>query len=262
MVPLLMALPFGPLLAWKRSDLHGAAQRLGIAMAAALTAAAVTALAAGEKGVLAPFGVALGVWIVAGSVVDLSERMLLFRASFRASLGRLAGLPRSALGTALAHAGMGVCVIGIVSASAYQTEMIVALKPGESAETGGYTLLFRGVSPATGPNFREEHARFIVSGAGGRRIVLTPSKRFYEARQMTTTEAAIATIGLSQLYVSLGDAVGDGAVAMRASYKPLVTLIWLGPVLMTIGGLLSLSDRRLRVGAPRRAVARAAAAAT
>ncbi len=91
---------------------------------------------------------------------------------------------------------------------------------------------------------------------------MTPSKRFFTARETTTTEAAIKTIGFSQLYVSLGDTMDSGAIAVRASYKPLVTLIWLGALVAALGGALSLSDRRLRIGAPHRAAARQAKAAS
>jgi cytochrome c-type biogenesis protein CcmF len=203
----------------------------------------------------------LGVWLISGALVELAERLRLFRVGLRQSLSRLAGIPRSALGTTVAHAGVGICVIGIVSASAYQTEEIAALKRGESISVAGYTLLFQGIAPATGPNYREDRAQFVVSRGGSGRMVLTPSKRFYATRAMATTEAAIETIGFSQLYVSLGDETGDGEVAVRASYKPLVTLIWLGALVIAFGGSLSLSDRRLRVGAPRRAPARRAEAA-
>ncbi len=258
MIPLLLALPFGPMLGWKRGDLLGASQRLGVAMGAALLAAVATAVASGGKSVLAPLGLALGVWILAGSLVDLGERVALFRAPFRASLARLFGLPRSALGTVVAHCGMGICVIGIVSASAYQTETIVAMKPGDTIEVGGYTLRYQGNAPATGPNYREELSLFTASRGGAAGFPLTPAKRFYAARQSSTTEAAIKTIGFSQLYLSLGDRMDNGAQAVRASYKPLVTLIWLGALVMAFGGALSLSDRRLRVGAPRRAAARKA----
>jgi cytochrome c-type biogenesis protein CcmF len=261
MIPLLLAVPFGPLLGWKRGDLTAAAQRLGVAMAASLVAAAVTYVGAGGKGVLAPFGVALGVWLVAGSLVDLAERSRLFRINARESLARLWGLPRSALGTSFAHAGVGLCVIGLVSASAHQSETIAALKPGETAEVAGYTLLFEGAAPASGPNYTEERARFAVTRGGMHQFALAPAKRFYPTRQMTTTEAAIETVGLSQLYVSLGDRLENGSIAVHAYYKPLVTLIWLGAIVAALGGALSLSDRRLRVGAPRRAAARQAAAA-
>ena len=257
MIPVLMAAPFGPLLAWKRADLPGAAQRLGVAMAAALGAAALSYVLAGGEGVLAPLAIGVGAWLVIGGAVDLAERARLFRASFRTSLSRLAGLPRSAFGTALAHAGVGISVIGIVSATAYQSERIAALRPGESLDLAGYVLRFEGLAPAAGPNYREDRALFAVMRNGGEPTLLAPAKRFYSARQMATTEAAIKTIGFSQLYVSLGDAVGDdGAVAVRASYKPMVILIWLGALVMAFGGALSLSDRRLRIGAPRRSAAR------
>jgi cytochrome c-type biogenesis protein CcmF len=260
MIPLLLALPFGPLLGWKRGDLLGAAQRLGVAMVAALVAAVATLIATGAKGVLAPLGLALAVWIIAGSLVDLAERLALFRATPRATLSRLVGLPRSALGTIVAHCGMGICVLGIVAASAYQTEKIAAVKPGETVDVGGYTLLYQGNAPATGPNYREERALFVAS-RGGWEFPLTPAKRFYTARQSSTTEAAIKTIGFSQLYLALGDRMENGAQAVRVSWKPLVTLIWLGALVMAFGGALSLSDRRLRVGAPRRASVRRAAEA-
>ena len=255
MIPLLMAMPFGPLLGWKRGDLYGVSQRLGVAMIAALAAAAITYVAYGGKGVLAPFGLALGAWIVAGALIDLGERLMLFRVGFSTSLARVFSLPRSALGAALAHAGVGLSLIGLVATSAYQTEAVVAVRPGESFELSGYTLTFEGVSPVTGPNYREERAQFVVS-RGGKEFSLAPAKRFYEAREMATTEAAIETIGLSQLYVSLGDRIESGAIAVRASWKPLVTLIWLGALVAALGGALSLTDRRLRIGAPRRAAIR------
>jgi len=256
MVPLLMAVPFGPLLAWKRGDLYGASQRLGVAMIAAVIAAVVTYIAAGGKGVLAPFGLALGVWLIAGSAVDFAERIQLFRTDARTSLKRFTGLPRSALGTVVAHAAVGVIVIGIISTSAYQTEKIVAMRPGETVEVAGYTLLFQGVSPTTRSDYREDKAQFVVSRGGGNQFPMAPSKRFYQTRQTVTTEAAIKTIGFSQLYISLGEPMDNGALAVRASYKPMVTLIWLGALMAAFGGALSLSDRRLRIGAPRRAAAR------
>jgi cytochrome c-type biogenesis protein CcmF len=259
-IPLFMALPFGPLLAWKRGDLLGAAQRLGVAMAAALLAAVVTYVAAGGRGVLAPLALGLGAWLIAGSLTDLAERIQLFRAGARTSLSRLIGLPRSALGTVTAHAGMGLLVIGVVATSAYQTEEIVALKPGETVDVAGYTLTYQGSAPVTGPNYREERARFAVSRGGTQRFTLTPAKRFYATRDTVTTEAAIETLGFSQLYVSLGEPIESGAVAVRASYKPLVTLIWLGALVAALGGALSLSDRRLRIGAPERAKVRPARA--
>lgn len=253
MVPLLLALPFGPMLGWKRGDLFGAAQRLAVAMAAGLVAAIALAFITQGRGALASLGLGLGVWLIAGSLVDLAERLMLFRVTASASFSRLFGLPRSALGTVMAHAGLGLSVIGLVATSAFQTETIIAMRPGDTIDVGGYTLLYQGNAPATGPNYREERALFIASRDGTNSFSLAPAKRFYSARQTTTTEAAIRTLWLSQIYLSLGDRTEDGAQAVRASHKPLVTLIWLGAVVMSLGGALSLSDRRLRIGAPRRA---------
>jgi cytochrome c-type biogenesis protein CcmF len=255
MIPVLLAMPFGPLIAWKRGDLAGVAQRLGLAMAAAMAAVILALVLAGGGPVLAPLGIGLGIWLIAGSLADLADRSKLARIELATSWARLKGLPRSAFGTALAHAGMGVTVIGIVTVTGYESERIAMMQPGETIEVADYELRYEGTAPRTGPNFREDVSRFVATRQGSREFVLEPSKRFFGARQMTTTEAAISTRGFSQLYVSVGDRRDDGALAVRAYYKPLVTLIWLGTVLMSLGAAVSLSDRRLRVGAPRRAAA-------
>jgi cytochrome c-type biogenesis protein CcmF len=129
------------------------------------------------------------------------------------------------------------------------------MQPGETVALAGYELRYEGTTPRTGPNFREDVSRFVATQEGGREFVLGPSKRYYAARQMTTTEAAIRTTGFSQLYLSVGDRREDGALAVRAYYKPWVTLIWIGTIFMSLGAAVSLSDRRLRVGVPRRATA-------
>ena len=114
-----------------------------------------------------------------------------------------------------------------------------------------WELTFDGVTMRQGPNYREMTARFTVRRGGVVIDTMEPSKRAFATRSMSTTEAALMSRGASQLYVSLGDANADGTVSVRIYHKPLVLLIWLGPLVMVIGGLLSLSDRRLRVGAPR-----------
>jgi cytochrome c-type biogenesis protein CcmF len=254
MIPVLLAMPFGPLLAWKRGDLAGVAQRLGLAMAAALTAAILALVLAGAEQVLAPLGIGLGVWLIAGSLTDLAERTKLLRTELSTSWARLKGLPRSAFGTMLAHAGIGVTVIGIVVVTGYESERIAMVEPGEAIHLAGWELRYEGTTPRTGPNYREEVSRFVATRPdGASALVLEPAKRFYAARQTTTTEAAIETRWLSQLYLSVGDRQADGALAVRAFYKPLVTLVWLGAVLMALGAAVSLSDRRLRVGVPKAA---------
>ncbi len=249
--PLAIAIPFGPLLAWKRGDLLAAAQRLLAVLGLAILVTIGAAWMNGEAGVLAPLGVGAAVWIMAGSMSELAMRTKLFSQSPGKSLRRAAGLPRSVWGTALAHFGVGVSVLGMVAVTAWQSETIEVVKPGESVMIGKYEATFEGLTPARGSNFREDVAQFTVRRGGVVVAELKPTKRFYPARQMPTTEADIKTFGLDQLYLSLGDVQDGGGITVRAYDKPLVTLIWLGSLIMVFGGLVSLSDRRLRVGAPK-----------
>jgi cytochrome c-type biogenesis protein CcmF len=251
-VPLLLIMPFGPLLGWKRGDLLGAAQRLvAAAFIAALVIAATFALQHGGP-VLAPFGVGLALFVMAGSVIDLAERTMILRLPLGAALRRAIGLPRSAWGTAVAHFGIGVTLLGIVVVTAWGAERIAALRPGESVDIAHYRLSFDGMFNRTGPNYRELVAHFTVRRTNGDLLgSMEPSRRTFPARGMATTEAALMRRGVSQIYLSLGDPAGDGAVPVRLYYKPMVLLIWLGALIMFVGGGLSLSDRRLRVGAPR-----------
>src|SRR5215207_5739689 len=249
-LPLLVAVPFGPLMAWKRGDLLGAGQRLFGALALALVAVAASFSLAGAKSVLAPFVIGLAFFVKAGAVSELAERTQLFRLPVASALARARGLPRSAWGTALAHFGLGVSLLGIVCETQWSAERIASVKPGQTLELRGYELRFDGLEQRQGPNYRELAGRFTVRRDGETIAVMEPAKRSFPARENATTEAALMTRGFSQLYLSLGDAGGDGAINVRLYHKPLVLLIWLGAVVMALGGALSLSDRRLRVGAP------------
>ncbi len=154
-------------------------------------------------------------------------------------------------GTALAHLGLGLTTLGIVSVMSFQTENILAMKPGQTAEISGHVLRFDGIQPVQGPNYTESQAHFALLGEDGQVAgQIVSSKRFYPVRQMPTTEAGIRTMGLSQLYVSIGDDTSDGSLVVRIWWKPLVTLIWGGALAMMLGGVVSLFDRRLRVGVP------------
>ncbi|MET0652568.1 MAG: heme lyase CcmF/NrfE family subunit [Hyphomicrobiaceae bacterium] len=254
MIPLLLAMPVGPFLAWKRGDLAAALQRLfvaGIISMVALTAA----FALFWRGPwLAPFGIALGVWIVAGALSEWSSRVKLFAAGRDEVWRRARGLPRSAYGGMLAHGGIGLMVLGIVGTTAWQSEHVVTMKVGGRTEIGGYELTFRGVAPNQGPNYQEQVGLFAVTRGGSPVTELEPSKRIYDTPRQATTEAGIYNAWTGDLYLVLGDALQDGSGwVVRAYFNPLVRLIWIGCLVMAFGGLLSLTDRRLRVGAPRRA---------
>ncbi|MGO4640555.1 heme lyase CcmF/NrfE family subunit [Mesorhizobium sp. 2RAF45] len=253
MLPLLVLVPFGPLLAWKRGDIIAASQRLMAAFATALAAMLVTGLFIDGASVFAALGIGLAVWLVAGALTDLAVKSGVGSVAPAVMVRRFAGLPRSVFGTALAHLGLGLTLLGIVATLSFGTEKILTMRAGETVELSGHTLRFVGLYPAQGPNYSEDRGRFELIGVSGSPVgEISSAKRFYPVRQTTTTESGIKTLGLSQLYLSLGDEAKDGTVVVRLWWKPLVTLIWGGGLVMMAGAAMSLMDRRLRVGAPSR----------
>jgi cytochrome c-type biogenesis protein CcmF len=249
-IPLMLAMPFGPLMAWKRGDLLGVAQRLVGAAAIALVGIAVTFAVEGGGPILVPFAIGVAFFVIAGAVTDLVERTGLLRVPVRTAMARARGLPRSAWGTAFAHLGLGLTLLGIIGETQWGAERIAEVKPGQTISIRRYDFHFDGTTTRQGPNYRELAAQFTVRHAGDVVGVMEPSKRSFPSRDSETNEAALMTRGFAQLYLSLGDPAPDGSVSLRLYYKPLVLLIWLGAVVMVIGGGLSLSDRRLRIGAP------------
>jgi cytochrome c-type biogenesis protein CcmF len=256
-IPLMMAMPFGPLMGWKRGDLLGAAQRL--LAAAMLAAVAIAAALALERGgpVLAPFGVGIAIFVMAGALTDVAERTMILRVPFRAALRRAIGLPRSAWGTAFAHFGIGMTLLGIVGVTAWGSERLAEIRIGDSLDIAHYRLTLDGLFNRPGPNYRDLVGRFTVRRMNGELVgTMEPSRRTFPSRNMAITQAALMSRGLSQIYLSLGDPTKDGVVPVRLYFKPQVLMIWFGAAFMFVGGGLSLSDRRLRVGAPRPAKAK------
>ncbi len=252
MAPILIAVPFGPLLAWKRGDLLGALQRLYVVAGLAFLAGLVLFYLRHGGPVLAILGLAAGFFLIFGALADLWYRAGVGKVAAGVAWRRLRGLPRSAFGTALAHAGLGITVLGIIAVTTFEGENITSMKPGETAQLGGYSLRFEGMQPGVGPNFTEDRARFTVRRGGLVVADISSSKRVFTASRTATTEAGILTLGLSQLYVSIGDVSKDGGMVVRIWWKPFILCIWGGALVMAIGGFVSLSDRRLRVGAPSR----------
>ncbi|MCB1491651.1 MAG: heme lyase CcmF/NrfE family subunit, partial [Rhodobiaceae bacterium] len=255
-VPLLLLVPFGPLLAWKRGDALAAAQRLMAAAGFAALGGLMAAAIVKDGPWLAPFGVALGLWLIMGALTEVALRVGLFRLPIGTVFSRAAGLPRSAWGTALAHFGIGVVVLGIVGETAWKTEYIGTMAAGDSVDIAKNHVTLTGFETRKGPNYQEQTVHFDVVRPNGTTMKVEAAKRFYPVRRMPTTEAALVERLSGDLYVTLGDPQDDGRIVVRIFYKPLVILIWLGAVVMALGGMLSLSDRRLRVGAPRTARAR------
>jgi cytochrome c-type biogenesis protein CcmF len=263
MIPLIAALGIGPLLAWKRGDLAGALGRLKFA--AVLTAAIVfIAYYFQSKGpALALVGIALAAWAFFGAITELAERIRLFRIPFADSLARAKALPRSAWGTFIAHAGLGIAVAGMTGTSGWTEERVELLRAGETITVAGYTAELRDVKEVQGPNYLSTMGTVHVTRGGEDVAVLYPERRWYPVANMNTTEAAIHTTWVSDVYVVLGeaDATNEGAYVVRLYHHPLVPWIWIGAVIVALGGCVSMSDRRLRVGAPRKPAHAAAAAA-
>jgi cytochrome c-type biogenesis protein CcmF len=251
MVPLLVAVPIGSMLAWKRGDLRGVTQRLTVAIGAALLAAALSLALIDHRAVLAAGGVMLGVWLIAGALVELAIRAGAGRTRLAALPGRLIGLPRSSFAMTIAHVGLGVFVLGVTASSAWRVERIVALEPGEAVAIAGYDVRLAAVENTSGPNYVAVAGRFEVSRDGVPVTTLVSEKRRFPVEQQTTTEAGIDTTLWRDLYVVLGEPAGEsGKWSVRAYVNPLVLWIWGGCGIMALGGMVAVSDRRLRVGAP------------
>ncbi len=260
---------FGGVVFGRRSELLGIYERILFAAAVAVTILFfVYALDIGMvklsngwywpnigqsgKPTMAPLGIGLGVWLILGAINDLTFRTKLGKVPFGETMRRLINLPRSILGTAVAHAGVGVMVLGIVGTSAWQSEKVVALKAGETVKVAGYDIQFKGLEEDTGENYRELKGVFSVSQGGVEKLKLYPSKRVYVAQKQPTSEAGIYASIAGDLYIVLGEPLKDKGFSVRVYFNPLVRFIWIGAIIMFLGGLLSLSDRRLRVGAPRK----------
>jgi cytochrome c-type biogenesis protein CcmF len=255
MVPLVFLMAIGPMLPWKRADLAGALARLKVAALGAFVVGLAAWYVSNGGPVLAVAALGLAAWLFVGTVVEWADRVKLFRLSPGESWARARNLPRAAHGTTLAHAGLAVAMAGMIGSSVWKAEVVTNLRAGETVEIAGYSLLFEGVGRLQGPNYRAERARFTVTRDGAEIAWMFPEKRVYDVRAMPTTEAAIRTTFFANLYVVIGDADGQGGWTVRVYHEPLVPWIWLGCLVMVAGGLTSLSDRRLRIGAPQRAQA-------
>jgi cytochrome c-type biogenesis protein CcmF len=193
----------------------------------------------------------MAAWAFFGALAEFADRIRLFRAPLGESLRRAGGLPRSAWGMTIAHAGMGIAIAGMTGSAAWMTERIQLMRPGDTAQIAGYELRFDEVHERPVANYQAKSSTFTVSRDGKFVATLHPEERWFPVTRMSTTEAAIRTNFVSDLYVVLGqEQQGTGAYATRLYHHPLVPWIWIGCVVMVAGGCVSLSDRRFRVGVP------------
>lgn len=243
----------GSLAPWKRADLPGVLERLKWAGAATAAVAGLVALIGWRGPTLAILGAAIAMWIMAGTATDIAGRVKLFRMPLKDSLRRAGGLPRAVWGGALAHFGIGVVILGMTGTGLWATERTELMRKGDTVELAGYDLRFDGVTARNIANYRSDYGTFSVLKNGRKLSELHPERRWYPVARQMTTEAAFTPHAGGDIYVALGDPRGANDVwVVRAYHHPLVYFLWGGALLMTLGGVTSLSDRRYRVGAPSR----------
>jgi cytochrome c-type biogenesis protein CcmF len=258
MLPMLVALGVGPLLAWKRGDVLAALARLKFAFFFTVAVAVVVAYFTIGGPVLSAVGMGIAAWVLGGVAVDFAERVKLFRAPLAETRRRARNLPRAAWGMTLAHLGVAVLVAGIAG-SAWQTERVETMRPGETIDVAGYQFRFDGEQDHQGPNYLAQRGTFTVTKDGKPYAVMEPERRFYPVQRTTTTNTAIRTNGFADLYAVIGEPDGKGGWLVRLYHNPLVPWIWFGAIMMALGGIVSLTDRRFRVGVPSRRAAPALA---
>jgi cytochrome c-type biogenesis protein CcmF len=240
---LAIAMPFGPMLMWRRANLRASLYALRYAAAAAIVALVAIAAFVRPASALGFIALALGVWLIAGSISDLARRAGSWRGISR--------LSAPAWSVALAHAGLGVVALGVASTAIWKTEMIEILAPGQSMTISGYTLRLDKTERVQGPNYFADRADITLMAGGKVLSVIHPEKRSYPVEQTGTTESSIRTTGFSDLYVVLGDSRDGGGWVVRAFFNPLAPFIWLGAVIMALGGMIAIGARvtaRIRAG--------------
>jgi cytochrome c-type biogenesis protein CcmF len=228
---LLVLVPFGPRLGWRRADLTAAARVLIPAAIIAIVVVIVVFAVATPRSVAGAGALALAAWLIAASITDVVRR------------NRDRSFGWSAAASALAHAGLGVTLMGIAGTSIWRVEATDVLAPGATMPIAGYELRLRDIVPAEGPNYLATRADIDVSSHGKYVATLAPEKRSYPAEGQARAETAIRTTGLSDLYVALGDERDHGAWVVRAYVNPLAPLIWIGGAIMALGGMASLVGR-------------------
>jgi cytochrome c-type biogenesis protein CcmF len=245
MAPAVFLMGIGPLVRWRKASLPDLARRLRWAFGVSVVTALLLPFVMGRWSLIVSLGLLLGVWVAATSVMTLLERVK-HASSGASALTRLATTPRAFYGMLLAHLGVAVFVVGVTMVKGYEQEKDVRMQPGETVELGGYTFRLDRVEEVKGPNYGAVRATIDVSREGKPFTVMHPEKRVYFVQDNPMTEAAIDSGLTRDLYVSLGDPLGGGAWLVKVHYKPFVSWIWIGCLIMGIGGLLAATDRRYR----------------
>jgi len=231
---------------WKEADVPALAKRLRWALGVTVVAAIFTGLLAGEIHLLATCGLLMAYWIFTSVATDLWERIQPEGKGLTEIRRKWRQLPRALVGMMVAHIGVAVFTFGVVMVKTYEVESDVKMNVGDSTTVRGYTFTFKGVREIKGPNYVAAQGQMDITRGSDHVAELQPEKRVYRVQQNPMTEAAINTGLTRDLYVSLGEQVEDGAWIVRVYVKPFIDWIWGGCMLMALGGLMAVSDRRYR----------------
>jgi cytochrome c-type biogenesis protein CcmF len=246
MAPTVFLMGIGPMARWKEADVPALAKRLRWALGVTVVAAISTGLLAGEIHLLATCGLLMAYWIFTSVATDLWERIQPEGRGLTEIRRKWRQLPRALIGMMVAHIGVAVFTFGVVMVKTYEVESDVKMNVGDSTTVRGYTFTFKGVREIKGPNYVAAQGQMEITRGRDRIAELQPEKRVYRVQQNPMTEAAISTGLTRDLYVSMGEQVDDGAWIVRVYVKPFIDWIWGGCMLMALGGLMAVSDRRYR----------------
>ena len=253
MLLLALVMGLGPLLAWKRARLQPVAKSALLALILAIILGFFLVKLVFQGPILSALGIAMGVWLLLTSCIGLYQRVRTASGGPLAKLRRLMGLPLSHWGMTIAHMGFGILLISITAVSTWQQETIAKMQPGQSISLAGYDFLFERTSANPGPNYVAVQGQFKVTQDGKDIATLRPESRNYSTPPMQTTEASIYPLVRGDLYAAIGSPDNRGQWGVRLYFKPLIGWMWAGAILIALGGLISLGDRRLRLGLPKEA---------
>ncbi|WP_243614781.1 heme lyase CcmF/NrfE family subunit [Shimia aestuarii] len=257
MLPLVLFMGVGPFLSWKRADLAGVLQRVRFVALASIIATLVLWYLQEGGPLLAHLSILLATWLLLATLREWAMRIRLFDVPISEALRRARNLPRASHGMTMAHAGLAVAMFGFIGSSAWKVEEVVFVAPGSTIEIAGFEVTFEGVERVRGPNYFADRGTLDVTRNGESITTLFPERRYYPIAESSTTESAIRSTLAGDLYASIAEPASEdaglsGAWTLRILYEPFVNFIWLGSTFLILGGALSLSDRRLRIGAPKR----------
>ncbi|NOZ65317.1 MAG: heme lyase CcmF/NrfE family subunit [Alphaproteobacteria bacterium] len=250
MIPLVITMGFGVHLQWKRARLKAVIGKLKMVTLLSLLAALMVLYVTYGGGIMPVVWMGLGVWLLLSMLQELANRIKLFQVPLKNSFERLLRQPRSSWGMSLGHLGFAIGLIGIVATSYWSLEQQKVMPVGDSMTIGEFTLTLDDVVAVAGPNYTAVRGAITVTDKNGNHYMAYPESRTYVASPMTTTEGAVRTTLSGDLFIVIGEMQGSDRWGMRVYYKPMQVWLWIGATVMVLGGFISLSDRRYRIGSP------------